>query len=136
MQVNIVFLQCILIMWSFIKKESPKFVGTLRGCIPILFWLVFLGRFDYLPYIQLLNIKKIKLKVYLKDFNFKFLLIKSYRLKSLINLNAMYFLYPKLLECFKKSLCPKSSDSFSKWSSEEFFWKFKHRDGKKHYQLA
>jgi hypothetical protein len=45
-------------------------------------------------------------------------------------------LYPKLLEWFKKSQCPKLGGWFFNWPNKLFFWKSIHTDGKRRYQLA
>jgi hypothetical protein len=47
-----------------------------------------------------------------------------------------YSLRPKLLECFKKSQCPKLGGWFPNLSNKEFNKKSNCTDGKRHYQLA
>jgi hypothetical protein len=47
-----------------------------------------------------------------------------------------YSLRPKLLECFKKSQCPKLGGWFPNLPNKEFKKKSNRTDGKRHYQLA
>jgi hypothetical protein len=55
---------------------------------------------------------------------------------SPLGVKVLYSLYPELLKCFKKSLCPKLDDLFPNWPNQEFFWKSNCIDRKKHYQLV